>query len=46
MFDNAFYLASGTQLLRTEFDGRTYAVADYGDIGVVGFHHNIDPGTG
>ena len=23
LFDNAFYLGSGTQLLRTEFDGRT-----------------------
>ena len=44
MFDNAFYLTSGTQLLRTEFDGRTYVVADYGDKGIVGFHHNIDAG--
>ena len=25
MFDNAFYLGSGTELLRTEFDGRTYS---------------------
>ena len=44
MFDNAFYLASGTQLLRTEFDGRTYVMADYGNMGVVNFLHNIDPG--
>jgi hypothetical protein len=44
MFDNAFYLASGTELLRTEFDGRTYVVADYANAGVVRFHHNIDPG--
>jgi arylsulfate sulfotransferase len=44
MFDNAFYLAAGTQLLRTEFDGRTYVMGDYGNIGVVDFHHNIDPG--
>ena len=44
MFDNAFYLASGTQLLRTEFDGRTHVMADYADIDVVDFHHNIDPG--
>ena len=44
LFDNAFYLGSGTQLLRTEFDGRTYVMADYANIGVVDFHHNIDPG--
>ena len=44
MFDNAFYLAAGTELLRTEFDGRTYVVADYANAGVVRFHHNIDPG--
>ena len=44
MFDNAFYLGSGTELLRTEFDGRTYVVRDYGDTGVVRFHHNMDPG--
>ena len=44
LFDNAFYLTSGTSLLRTEFDGVTTTVADYGAIGVTGFHHNIDPG--
>jgi arylsulfate sulfotransferase len=44
LFDNAFYLTSGTSLLRTEFDGVTTPVADYGGIGVTGFHHNIDPG--
>lgn len=44
LFDNAFYLTSGTTLLRTEFDGVTTAVADYSGIGVTGFHHNIDPG--
>jgi len=44
MFDNAFYLAWGSQLLRTEFDGRTYVMADYANMGVVDFHHNIDPG--
>ena len=44
LFDNAFYLTSGTSLLRTEFDGVTTAVANYGGIGVTGFHHNIDPG--
>ena len=44
LFDNAFYLTSGTSLLRTEFDGVTSPVADYSGIGVTGFHHNIDPG--
>jgi arylsulfate sulfotransferase len=44
LFDNAFYLGSGTQLLRTEFDGRTYVMADYANMGVTRFHHNIDPG--
>ena len=44
LFDNAFYLTSGTTLLRTEFDGVTTPVADYSGIGVTGFHHNIDPG--
>ncbi len=43
-FDNAFYLTSGTSLLRTELDGTTTTVADYSSIGVTGFHHNIDPG--
>lgn len=44
LFDNAFYVTSGTSLLRTEFDGVTTPVVDYSGIGVTGFHHNIDPG--
>jgi arylsulfate sulfotransferase len=44
LFDNAFYVTSGTSLLRTEFDGVTTPVADYSGIGVTGFPHNIDPG--
>src|SRR5205814_4155629 len=45
LFDNAFYVASGTSLRRTEFDGGTTAVADYSGIGVTNLaHHNIDPG--
>jgi hypothetical protein len=44
LFDNAFYVTSGTMLLRTEFDGVTIPVADYSGIGVIGFHHNIDRG--
>jgi len=38
LFDNAFYVTSGTSLLRTEFDGLTTPVADYSGIGVTGFH--------
>jgi hypothetical protein len=45
LFDNAFYIAAGTSLLRTEFDGVTTPVADYSGIGVTNLgHHNIDPG--
>ncbi len=43
-FDNAFYLTSGTSLLRTDLDGKTTTIANYSSIGVTGFHHNIDPG--
>src|SRR6266513_1952477 len=46
LFDNAFYVASGTSLRRTEFDGVTTPVEhDYSGIGVTNLaHHNIDPG--
>lgn len=44
LYDNAFYLTSGTELWRTEFDGTTTTVGDYSSLGVTGFHHNIDPG--
>ena len=44
LYDNAFYVTSGSSLLRTEFDGVTTPVADYSGIGITGFHHNIDPG--
>jgi arylsulfate sulfotransferase len=43
-FDNAIYIAKGTQLLRIELDGTVNLVADYSSIGVRDFHHNIDPG--
>ena len=43
-FDNAIYQGSGSQLLRIELDGTVNLVADYRDIGVTDFHHNIDPG--
>ena len=43
-FDNAIYIASGTQLLRNELDGTVTLARDFSGIGVVDFHHNIDPG--
>lgn len=44
-FDNAVYIGTnGTQLLRMELHGKVSLVADYGEIGVTNFHHNIDPG--
>jgi hypothetical protein len=42
--DNAFYLADGPRLLRTELDGTVSVVADYTNFGVVNLHHNIDRG--
>ena len=43
-FDNAVYVTQGRQLWRIELDGTALVVADYSNIGVVNFHHNIDPG--
>jgi arylsulfate sulfotransferase len=43
-FDSALYLAEGAKLYRMEFDGTTSLLADYINIGVVQFHHNIDYG--
>ena len=43
-FDNAVYLTQGSQLLRVELHGDVSLLADYGDIGVVNLHHNIDTG--
>jgi hypothetical protein len=43
-FDNAVYVTQGRQLVRIELDGATRVVADYSSLGVVNFHHNIDPG--
>ena len=43
-FDNAVYVTQGRQLWRIELDGTVLVVADYGNIGVVNFHHNIDSG--
>jgi arylsulfate sulfotransferase len=43
-FDNAVYVTQGAQLWRIELDGLALVVADYTNIGVTNFHHNIDPG--
>jgi arylsulfate sulfotransferase len=44
LFDNAVYLTQGSQLFRVELDGAVGLLADYHDIGVDNFHHNIDTG--
>jgi hypothetical protein len=44
LHENGIYLASGTTLTRMELDGTYRELADYASLGVVGFHHNIDPG--
>ena len=43
-FDNAVYVTHQSQLVRIELDGTVLVVADYSNLGVVHFHHNIDAG--
>ncbi|MCG3149645.1 MAG: Arylsulfate sulfotransferase AssT [Verrucomicrobiae bacterium] len=44
-YDNAFYVASGTGLVRNELDGAFGFIADYSNLGVTTTgHHNYDPG--
>src|SRR4029077_4464461 len=43
-FDNAVYLPNGPRLYRIDLDGAVTQVADFSDIGVTYFHHNIDRG--
>ena len=43
-FDNAMYLAAGSQLYRIELDGAVALIGNYSDRGISYFHHNIDPG--
>jgi hypothetical protein len=43
-FDNAAYLGVGRILYRIDLDGTVSDLADYSNIGVINFHHNIDPG--
>ena len=43
-FDNAAYLGHGRKLTRIDLDGTVTELADYSNLGVVGFNHNIDRG--
>src|SRR5262245_33916881 len=43
-FDNAVYLGHGRKLSRVELDGAVTELADYSNLGVTGFNHDIDRG--
>jgi arylsulfate sulfotransferase len=43
-FDNAVYLGHGYRLTRIDLDGTVTVIGDYSSLGIVNFHHNIDPG--
>ena len=43
-FDNAAYVGHGHQLSRIDLDGTVTLLADYSSLGILNFHHNIDPG--
>jgi len=42
--NNAVYETAGATLNRVELDGASSVLADYSSLGVLNFHHNIDPG--
>src|SRR5215208_6099753 len=42
--DNAVYFAHGHHLSRIDLDGSVTLLGDYSSLGVVNFHHNVDPG--
>src|SRR5947209_2625497 len=44
LIDNAVYETDGPTLKRVELDGTSNVLADYSSLGVLNFHHNIDPG--
>src|SRR5215211_550279 len=44
LFDNAVFLGHGPLLTRIELDGAFRQIGDYSSLGIVSFHHNIDPG--
>jgi arylsulfate sulfotransferase len=43
-FDNAVYVTRGSVLNRVDLDGTVTPVADYASLGIIEFHHDIDPG--
>ncbi len=43
-FDNAVYLGHNRLLTRIGLDGTVTEIGDYGGLGIVNFHHNIDRG--
>lgn len=43
-YQNGVYSTRGTKLIRMELDGEVSVVTDLAGQGVVGYHHNIDPG--
>lgn len=44
-FDHAVYITEGSTLNRVDLDGTITPVADYASLGVINFHHEIDPGS-
>jgi acyl-CoA synthetase (AMP-forming)/AMP-acid ligase II len=43
-FDGAAYVTLESSLYRVDLDGTVTFLKDYSDLGVINFHHNIDPG--
>jgi len=43
-FDNAAYMGNGRKLTRIDLDGAFTELADYSNLGIINFHHNIDVG--
>jgi arylsulfate sulfotransferase len=43
-FDNAAYMGVGRKLVRIDLDGAFTELADYSNLGIINFHHNIDAG--
>ncbi len=44
LYGNSIYVARGTQIVRSEFDGTSAVLADYASLGVTAFEHNIEYG--
>ena len=42
-FDHAVYITNATKLYRVDLDGTVTELHDYADLGVINFHHEIDP---